>query len=247
MKRTNYKLTIDNPCTESWTSMTISDKGRFCSNCSKNVIDFSALSDNQVIHLIENSNGKLCGRLNTNQVDRVIEIQNLQKFDKTVFHLFAGLLLLSPIDKLVAQTTIKNNQTILETDNSKIEVIADITTTEDQTIKDNLKNFIKGKVYNSETKEPLPGASISIKGKNIGTTTNINGVFAFNIPENLIEDQIVFNVLYIGFDPLEFIIYKKDLPVDKELYLFPSTSILMGEVCVVKTKRKWWQRKKKSI
>ena len=246
MNRTNYKLTIDNPCTESWTSMTTSDKGRFCSNCSKNVIDFSALSDTQIIHLIENSNGKLCGRLSKNQVDRIMEIQNQQNLGTTIYKLLAGVLLFTPSDNLLAQTTIEINQTVLQADNFNIKNDSNIKSTGDNLPKDSLKNFIKGKVFDSETKEPLAGASIIIKGKNIGTTADMNGVFTFNIPENLITDQIIFNVLYIGFEPNEFIIYKKDLPIDKEFLMLPSTATLMGEVCVIKTKRKWWQRKKKS-
>jgi CarboxypepD_reg-like domain len=226
--------------------MRISEKGRFCSNCTKNVMDFSALTDNQIIHLIENSNGKLCGRLNKNQVDRIMEIQNQHNFGTTIYKLLAGLLLFSSLDSLLAQSTIKNNQTVLRTDNVGKEYDSFITTTNNITTKDSLKNFIKGKVFDSETKEPLAGASIIIKGKNIGTTADMNGVFTFNIPENLITDQIVFNVLYVGFEPNEFIIYKKDLPMDKEFLMLPSTTSLMGEVCVTKTKRKWWQRKKKS-
>jgi hypothetical protein len=226
--------------------MTISEKGRFCSNCSKNVIDFSTLTDNQIIHLLESSNGKLCGRLNKNQVYRIMEIQNQYNIGTTIFKLLAGLLLFSPLDSLLAQSTIKNNQTVLQTDNVGKENDSFITTTNNITTKDSLKNFIKGKVFDSETKEPLAGASIIIKGKNIGTTADMNGVFTFNIPENLITDQIVFNVLYVGFEPKEFIIYKKDLPMDKEFLMLPSTTSLMGEVCVTKAKRKWWQRKKKS-
>jgi hypothetical protein len=226
--------------------MTTIDKGRFCSTCSKNVIDFSSLTDNQIIHLIENSNGALCGRLNRNQVDRIMEIQNQQSFGTIIYKLLAGLLLFFPFDNLLAQTTTKNNQTVLQTDNANKENGSIITSTNNITTKDSLKNFIKGKVFDSETKEPLAGASIIIKGKNIGTTADMNGIFTFNIPENLITDQIVFNVLYVGFEPNEFTIYKKDLPMDKEFLMLPSTTSLMGEVCVIKTKRKWWQRKKKS-
>ena len=108
MKRASYILTIDNPCTESWTSMTTIDSGKFCSNCSKNVIDFSTLTDSQIILLIKNSNGKLCGRLDSKQIDRVIEIQNYQSLGTTIYKLLTGLLLLSPIDNLLAQKNIED-------------------------------------------------------------------------------------------------------------------------------------------
>lgn len=246
MKRTNYILTIDNPCTKSWVSMTTIDKGKFCSNCSKNVVDFSSLTDNQIIRLIENSDGKLCGRLNRNQVDRIIEIQTQQNFGSAIYKLLAGLLLFFPFDNLLAQTDIKSKQSVLQTDNFDKENNKNRAISGDSRETDSLKNLIRGKVFDSDTKEPLYGASIIIKGKNLGTTVDMNGIFIFNIPQHLMADQIVFIVNSIGYEPTEFTIYKKNLPMDKEFLMIPSMSSLMGEVCVIKSKRKWWQRKKKS-
>lgn len=74
MKRENYILKIENPCGQDWTSMTKTNMGKFCSHCSKTVIDFSHLTDNEVIQIIEQTSDKLCGRLTQEQLNRVMRL-----------------------------------------------------------------------------------------------------------------------------------------------------------------------------
>lgn len=54
---------------------------------------------------------------------------------------------------------------------------------------------LSGKVVDRETKEPLTFASIGIKGKSIGTITNLMGEFDFHIPQELRNDFLVINML----------------------------------------------------
>lgn len=54
---------------------------------------------------------------------------------------------------------------------------------------------ISGKAVDKETKEPLPFASIGIKGKSIGTITNLQGDFDFHIPRELQNDLFSINML----------------------------------------------------
>jgi TonB-linked SusC/RagA family outer membrane protein len=42
---------------------------------------------------------------------------------------------------------------------------------------------VTGKVTESETKEPLVGANILVKGTNIGTTTDVNGSYTLQVPD----------------------------------------------------------------
>lgn len=57
---------------------------------------------------------------------------------------------------------------------------------------------IKGKVVD-KSNEPLPGVSVVIKGANIGTVTDINGVFSIKLPSG--NPTLRFS--YIGFQPVE--------------------------------------------
>ncbi|MBS1595356.1 MAG: hypothetical protein JST90_13650 [Bacteroidetes bacterium] len=42
-------LTIPTPCHERWDDMTATERGAFCHSCSKEVIDFSAMTDSELL------------------------------------------------------------------------------------------------------------------------------------------------------------------------------------------------------
>jgi hypothetical protein len=68
------QLSIPEPCHQDWNKMTPNDQGRFCSSCSKTVVDFSTMSDAALIHYFENlKDSNVCGRVYTDQLDRNIE------------------------------------------------------------------------------------------------------------------------------------------------------------------------------
>jgi hypothetical protein len=48
------QLTIHEPCHENWENMSQEDQGRFCSACKKTVVDFTGMSDRQVIAFFKN-------------------------------------------------------------------------------------------------------------------------------------------------------------------------------------------------
>ena len=68
-------LQIPEPCHESWDKMTPVDKGRFCDSCQKDVIDFTGMSDTQLVAFFKKpSTGSVCGRFNNDQLERDIAI-----------------------------------------------------------------------------------------------------------------------------------------------------------------------------
>ncbi len=75
MQSTNFIITIPEPCHEDWNAMTIDKKGKFCSSCSKSVIDFSNKSDIEIkTILLENTNQKVCGHFEKSQINRPLNI-----------------------------------------------------------------------------------------------------------------------------------------------------------------------------
>ncbi|MBK7651971.1 MAG: carboxypeptidase-like regulatory domain-containing protein [Flammeovirgaceae bacterium] len=57
------------------------------------------------------------------------------------------------------------------------------------------KITISGKAIDKETKEALIFATIGIKGKSVGTITNLQGEFDFHIPREFQNDLLVINML----------------------------------------------------
>ncbi len=68
----NYKLSIPSPCHEDWNKMTPNEKGRFCNQCDKTVVDFAKLEDEEVIEyfleLQKQTNHSICGHIKKKQL-----------------------------------------------------------------------------------------------------------------------------------------------------------------------------------
>ncbi|SDF14046.1 hypothetical protein [Chitinophaga filiformis] len=69
-RKVPFKVDIPVPCTESWDDMTPMDKGRYCGQCSKKIIDFTKLADHEVARMFLDSRGPVCGRFSESQLNR---------------------------------------------------------------------------------------------------------------------------------------------------------------------------------
>jgi len=66
-----FQLQIPEPCHENWNKMAPGDKGRFCGSCQKTVVDFTEMSDMQLVAFFKKpSTGSVCGRFYNDQLDR---------------------------------------------------------------------------------------------------------------------------------------------------------------------------------
>ena len=95
-------ISIPKPCHENWNGMSPQEKGRFCQVCSKTVVDFTSLSDEQVKnYFLQQAGQKTCGRFRSGQLtntDNVLprllqsSIPFWKKFLAIVLILFGSLL-----------------------------------------------------------------------------------------------------------------------------------------------------------
>lgn len=65
-------LSVPTPCSENWGEMTHTAAGKHCSRCAKTVIDFSSMSDAEILAMLRNSKGEVCGHFQNSQLDRLI-------------------------------------------------------------------------------------------------------------------------------------------------------------------------------
>ena len=67
-----FKITIPKPCHEDWNAMTPEESGRFCSVCTKGVVDFTNKTSDEIQqYFIENQGQKICGRFKNEQINKV--------------------------------------------------------------------------------------------------------------------------------------------------------------------------------
>jgi hypothetical protein len=66
----NLRINISDPCQESWQTMHPQDNGRHCGACSKIVVDFTLMSDREILAWLTDANRKVCGRFSPDQLNR---------------------------------------------------------------------------------------------------------------------------------------------------------------------------------
>ncbi|HEY5825579.1 MAG TPA: carboxypeptidase-like regulatory domain-containing protein, partial [Cyclobacteriaceae bacterium] len=92
---------------------------------------------------------------------------------------------------------------------------------------------LSGKVVDAETNEPLTYASVTLKGKPVGTITNADGEFEFYVPENYMRDTLV--ISYVGYHYYcERVLSIKDHK--KVVIKLKFKPMVLNEVVVVATK-----------
>jgi len=89
MKR--LTISIPSPCTENWENMTQLEQGKHCAACNKVVIDFTKMTQPQLIqYLLENKGKKICGNFYNTQISSPITY--LQKHKTTQWPAIAAML-----------------------------------------------------------------------------------------------------------------------------------------------------------
>lgn len=91
------------------------------------------------------------------------------------------------------------------------------------------KITVSGNVIDAETKEPLSFSSVWIKGKTIGTITNLQGAFDFHIPEEYQSEILVISMLgYQNYEsPVNALRNSEAITVE-----LTKSSILLNEVVI---------------
>ncbi len=127
---TYYKLRIPEPCREDWNKMTPKDQGRFCSSCSKTVVDFTVMDENEIQKFLKSNQGtKLCGHARKSQLDRIctkVPVQVLQRQWLSHRAFLLALLLVMGTTMLSCKDDLGNHQKIDE-----VTVVDSLNITED--------------------------------------------------------------------------------------------------------------------
>src|SRR5579871_104951 len=223
----NIQLQVARPCHENWTNMTDSDKGRFCLSCQKEVIDFTTMSDQQILAQISRASAGFCGRFNNEQLNRDIKEDKKPRLNwyKYLVHVTIPALIVT--NKISAQDKGVKGDTIVcspvkDTAQRMIGKVAVNETRSDSAFE------IEGIVASSKG-EAIPGASIMVKGDKYGTAADMNGKFKLNVKNK--ADQVTLRVSAIGFENKEIIVNKNNS--QQKVIVLSLNESMMGEVVTV--------------
>jgi len=218
-------LNIPQPCNQNWNSMTATESGRHCQSCSKTVVDFTRMSNDEIIGYLS-TNRHVCARIGAQQIHSVnmqlVSRQPQNKGGWTKWIVAASLFVSTTYSRANAQSiTPSIEQIIGNSQHAESFPLGKIV------IPDSAKyHTISGTVVD-DTNLPLPGVSVKLDGGNVGTVTDNNGRFSIRVPVSAKK----ITVSYVGFERTELKLKKMDKNGAIKLKLKP---LMMGRIGVTR-------------
>lgn len=228
-------LSIDKPCTERLHQSKPTTIEGFCHACEKVVMDFTKMSDAEIIDYFKNNTGNTCGSFHKSQLKVYTEPASISR--KRNFSLLGAglmsfsLLSLLPVKSQAQQAKITNGTHVTQTNTSK-----------EKEAKSRSDEFVVEGVLLDESGFPLPGAMVIVKGTTFGTSTDIDGKFVLR--NRKAGEILIF--AYIGYENQEILLTQTTTDkLNLKVELKVDSCILEGEVAVNQiytSKRSLWQR-----
>ncbi|HEY4149890.1 MAG TPA: carboxypeptidase regulatory-like domain-containing protein [Chitinophagaceae bacterium] len=196
------RMQIQQPCHENWNNMTPGEQGRHCSLCQKTVVDFSILSDREIMDYIsQHAHGDTCGRLSDSQLNRMVERPRERTVSWKYFWSVAlGSLLLS-YRSVAQQVKPSKSKTVNRGVNPKVNAApVGITMGKVRFAPPSNQPVyeVHGRVVD-ETGQPVVGASITLNNTGGEARTNGEGQFVFRTTDIA---NLEWSVSSIGYKPL---------------------------------------------
>lgn len=172
------KLSVPSACHEDWQQMQPVQGGRHCSHCQKNVIDFTSMSDSEILLLLQ-KNKDLCGRFNSFQLNRELNPPPKKRWP---WALLVGL-------------TALGTETAMAKSSPEVTCAPASERITPQTADSG--RVISGYVLCNNQK--FQGVTVLIKGTRTGVLTNDSGYFKLEVPATIESKLIEIAVSLVGF------------------------------------------------
>ena len=172
-------------CPENVAGMALTENGRFCDSCQKDIVDYTGMSNDEVLDKLKRASGKTCGIFKKRQIiiSNRLEIGSRFRLAFMLVFMFG-----MSSSKLMAQDTLTTFPPTFQ-----ITEVSDSTYT------------IKGIVVDIES-NPIPFAKVwvdldSIDGiqNRLYGKTDFDGIFRFTLPKET-KTPISLSVQCIGYD-----------------------------------------------
>ncbi len=224
------QLQIPKPCHEDWSAMSPTEQGRFCQLCKKEVVDFTAMSDKDLLDYFSAGAPNICGRMAKSQVNRslVIPAAPRKMWWKYWMGVAASLLLF--FSKTQAQQRTMGTPVVQTTEIVKDTTIKGKVSSNTQEQQEHRIITVYGKVMDDK-KEAVPGAVIKVLGSNTATASNASGKFVIKVDGS---KTCYLSIGSVGYTTREIKINVSKMEAQHIVVsLNPEIMGLMGDVIVV--------------
>jgi CarboxypepD_reg-like domain len=213
-------LSIPEPCHEGWHNMTPSEKGRFCGSCQKEVIDFTGMTDAELFAFFaQKHTGSVCGRTHIGQLDTPIAKPLVHKKKRFWYLQYAATFLLLLTKPGGAKAQAKPPVTTAPTKPTRV--------TMGMVFRQPIvaERLVFGKIQ-TENGDPVPYASIRIKGTPNGVAADAEGKYQLKI-----KGSAILTISSASYNSKEIIVQEKETAITTILEKSPN--LLEGQIILV--------------
>lgn len=227
MKSPRISLRLDEPCHQKWSEMTPSDQGRYCDSCEKNVIDFSQMTDNEILKFLGENKTGFCGQFRASQLDRPFVETKLNGGSSRLNSFFAGLAIAGAAGSLSAQSVDTTNY-------QPVVVIDEKHPTGPVCIRqipvDTNDLVLHITVMDTLNHEAMPYANVVLQqgAVKFGGITDIDGKVTLTIPADSIQDTMMLTIRLIGYQMQTLAIHTEQRTQDVNVNLGQNEIMMLG-------------------
>lgn len=234
----SFTLTMATPCSEKWETFRQTKSGAFCSSCSKEVIDFTSLTDQQIIDFFKSQNNNTCGRFRPEQLTRYHFAQDSINPGWKLWR--AGLVAL--VIALVGKPSFGQSAKPVSIERVQHESQDE----NEQVIVSHNYIEVTGVVTSLDDGMPLPGVMVQKSGTTLSTSTDAEGRFKF--PGQLKQGESI-DFMFIGLKSQTQLISGSSnltMSVQMETDATQLGGYMVGGITRTRTisfRRWWWKLK----
>ena len=224
--KTNFQITIAEPCNQDWAKMEQRNGQNFCDACGKCVIDFSGYSNAEIISIIQNSKTEICGRLSETQLNQ-LNYQLLLTPTNSIWMKYLGVLAIGVglFNTGAMASTIKND---IEINKSFVRLKVD----EKKPLP---VKAISGYVFD-DNKKPLVGIRVVIQNTKLFALTDKSGKYSINLNDRFDRNNNSLMVESLRYNGVLRINYNQQ--AQSGFMLSKSEPMIMGKMIMVKEPKK---------
>lgn len=217
-----YKVSLSFTCHEDWDQMVPSGHGRHCLACNKVVVDFTRMTDAEIMHHLMNQKNT-CGRFYKSQLERpIIVYQPIKKnyWPAVAAMLVAGFISLAPIQA-------QPNKTVHKT---MIKVDKEVRIIDTEPGQDGKVGFTI-RLFKMNSTQKIYHGSVTIEGLGSFNANEEGNIIIQADPEKL-PSKLSITIYAHGYEYKQITMLKKDIQqsASADIYLQEQMEMLGGVV-----------------
>ncbi len=222
MSDKNIIISVKVPCNEDWNKMTTNKCGKYCNLCKENVIDFTDLSDKEIVRIIKRNNGKLCGRFNVEQLERPLALRGAENDHSFFAKIAATLLLFTTAKETTAQLEKTIYKSSISTDKQSNSIVSDR----------HNPIILSGIVIDASTNKPIANAKIQMvnpvyPGSSTVYKTDEEGNYSIPIADSTEKRTISLLIAAADYQETTIKISYEDYSTQNNVLLSPASNDIL--------------------